>query len=172
MRNPKNVTEVSEQYDPNPTIASIVQMINGNDKVHDSPCSNGVVRFAAIRTAIISTSPLKFHEPTVPATSNSPQKVGGAIINFEKGLLPTALPSPNLAREVGEYSICISHPVVKCHKYFHLYGVANDKKLDIASLYLGERAYIWHQGWRANNKEKDWDRFPEALCQRFGEMNV
>ena len=36
--------------------------------------------------------------------------------------------------------------VRKCQKFFQLYAIPAEQKIDLTSLYIGERAYIWFQG--------------------------
>ncbi|EEF51978.1 conserved hypothetical protein [Ricinus communis] len=76
-----------------------------------------------------------------------------------KGVLPP--PAPNLSHSFGvDKGIAL------------LFSIPEDHKIDLTSLYLGEKADIWFQGWQAQHPKSSWIDFLEELCKRFGELTV
>lgn len=47
-----------------------------------------------------------------------------------------------------------------------------NQKIKIASLFLGDKANNWFQGWQVTKPKASWYEFLETLCKRFGELNV
>lgn len=40
----------------------------------------------------------------------------------------------------------------KCSKYFEIYEVPTDRKVDLVSLYLNEQAEYWFSSWKKANE--------------------
>ncbi|XP_074297855.1 uncharacterized protein LOC141628647 [Silene latifolia] len=59
--------------------------------------------------------------------------------------------------------------VKKCKKYFELCKVADDQKLNLASLYMVGKAESWVHSYMNMRLNVDWDEFVLDLCARFKE---
>lgn len=60
----------------------------------------------------------------------------------------------------------------KCSKYFEVYEVTINRKVDLASLYLIEQAEYWFSGWKKANETGTWEEFSTALTAQFREVVV
>ena len=107
------------------------------------------------------------HKVTESQPSSSAQKAVDGSRNTDKGLLPIPTLSFTKPTELVESSSLFTsssqgfNPQVpklelftfegtnprtwirKCQKYFQLYSVQEEQKVDLATLYLGEKADIW-----------------------------
>lgn len=57
--------------------------------------------------------------------------------------------------------------VKKCQRYFSMFSVAEDQKVDIASMYLVGKAETWYDGYILQKHRTTWPEFVVDLCQRF-----
>ncbi|EEF51214.1 conserved hypothetical protein [Ricinus communis] len=106
---------------------------------------------------------------TRPQIGQSAAEFGQTNWNSSFGSMGGRIPKVELSHFEG------NNPrlwIKKCEKYFQLYSIPNEQKIDIASLYLGDRADIWYQGWQAQTRSSDWGKFSEELCRRFGELTI
>ncbi|XP_065854839.1 uncharacterized protein [Euphorbia lathyris] len=62
--------------------------------------------------------------------------------------------------------------ISKCHKYFQLFKVAQEKKVELAGLYLQGKAERWYKNWIPTNPLVSWDGFIEEVEKRFRETEV
>ena len=61
--------------------------------------------------------------------------------------------------------------VKKCAKYFNLYKIPDDQKVDLASMYLQREAEIWFSSYILERRHVVWDDFTVDLYARFrGDM--
>ncbi|KAL4348329.1 hypothetical protein GQ457_17G014550 [Hibiscus cannabinus] len=61
--------------------------------------------------------------------------------------------------------------VRKCQKYFALFEIPEEHKLEIASMYLEGRAEIWFDGYIMQKHRATWHEFTADLCHRFSDKN-
>lgn len=61
--------------------------------------------------------------------------------------------------------------IKKCTKYFDLCKNPANQKVDIASLYMIDRAEIWMSSYLSVRKQVDWDDFIFDLCAIFKDVN-
>ncbi|EEF36408.1 conserved hypothetical protein [Ricinus communis] len=82
----------------------------------------------------------------------------------------------SLAYTVPYNNLSISTPIppAKANPYWKQLtrGIPDDQKIDLATLFLREKADIWYQGWQVQNIESTWDECAEELCKRFAELTV
>lgn len=57
--------------------------------------------------------------------------------------------------------------IKKCNRYFELCKISNDQKVDLASLYMIDKAEIWVTSYLAVRKFVEWDDFIIDLVARF-----
>ncbi|CAL1388435.1 unnamed protein product [Linum trigynum] len=65
--------------------------------------------------------------------------------------------------------------VTKSAKFFHLYSIPKDQKVELVSYYLEGRAHTWFEGWSFRHFPLIWGQFVEELLHRFGnqeQLNV
>ncbi|CAO2822504.1 unnamed protein product [Amaranthus hypochondriacus] len=58
----------------------------------------------------------------------------------------------------------------KCNRYFNLCKIADDAKVELASLYMVDKAEIWVSSYLSNWKHGDWEDFKFDLVARFKDV--
>ncbi|KAL4385166.1 hypothetical protein GQ457_15G026180 [Hibiscus cannabinus] len=59
--------------------------------------------------------------------------------------------------------------VKKCEKYFAIFGVPEEQKLEVASMYLVGRAETWFDGYIMQKHRVHWHEFTADICHRFSD---
>nr|CAD1831413.1 unnamed protein product [Ananas comosus var. bracteatus] len=62
--------------------------------------------------------------------------------------------------------------VRRCEKYFEIYGIKEQQKLELVTMHLEGRADTWFQGYMAEKGVINWALFSEEVCQRFDGMGM
>ncbi|CAO2832351.1 unnamed protein product [Amaranthus hypochondriacus] len=57
--------------------------------------------------------------------------------------------------------------IKKCNRYFNLCKIADDAKVELASLYMVDKVEIWVSSYLSNRKQVDWEDFKFDLVARF-----
>ncbi len=57
--------------------------------------------------------------------------------------------------------------VRRCERYFDIYGIKEQQKLEIVALHLEAKADTWFQGYMAERESVSWSEFTEEACKRF-----
>lgn len=59
--------------------------------------------------------------------------------------------------------------ICKSKKYFDLWKIADNQKLNLASLYMNGKSKSWMHSYMRMRNNVDWDEFVMDLCARFKE---
>ncbi|XP_039040644.1 uncharacterized protein LOC120178969 [Hibiscus syriacus] len=59
--------------------------------------------------------------------------------------------------------------VQKCLKYFSICGVPVEKRLELATMYLTDKAKVWFDGYIMQKHRVTWHEFEANLCHRFSD---
>ncbi|KAL4289992.1 hypothetical protein GQ457_14G023380 [Hibiscus cannabinus] len=59
----------------------------------------------------------------------------------------------------------------KCQKYFAIFEVPENQKLELATMYLVGKAETWFDGYMMQKNRLTWREFISDLCHRFGDRN-
>ena len=59
--------------------------------------------------------------------------------------------------------------IKKCNRYFNLCEIADEAKVELASLYMIDKAEIWASSYLSNRKHVEWEDFKFDLVARFKE---
>ncbi len=157
--------------------------------------TEGQAHYDALYRESANTS--KKLEKIMDLLMNSPQPLSmqGASssgLTEEKGLLPT--PPNQIAREdisaqglQGRHNSYLPFPrlnfpiftgeqprnwVRRCERYFDIYGIKEQQKLEIIALHLEAKADTWFQGYIAERESVNWRDFTEEACKRFDNKDL
>ena len=59
--------------------------------------------------------------------------------------------------------------VRKCEKYFRIFDIQEWQKIEIAALFLHDKADVWINEFLMHRPCVSWNDFSDALCEIFGE---
>lgn len=62
--------------------------------------------------------------------------------------------------------------VSKCSKYFQLFEATEDKKVELAGLYMNGKAEKWFNNWISYYPDITWQKFGEEVIKRFREVEM
>ena len=61
--------------------------------------------------------------------------------------------------------------VYRCKQFFKIDGVMEDKKVELASMHLYDKALVWHQSYvKRFGEETPWEMYEEEVIKRFGAL--
>nr|CAD1837469.1 unnamed protein product [Ananas comosus var. bracteatus] len=128
----------------------------------------------SIRMEAIHTEGQSRYDALYKETSNSSQKLE-QIMEFLMNSQTTAsqkeTPSTTSHEERAGFSnIRGENPrnwVRRCEKYFEIYGIKEQQKLELVTMHLEGRADIWFQGYMAKKGAINWTLFSEEVYRRF-----
>ncbi|KAL4309574.1 hypothetical protein GQ457_01G052960 [Hibiscus cannabinus] len=62
--------------------------------------------------------------------------------------------------------------VRKCQRYFNIFAVPETQKLELATMYLTDKAEIWFDGYIMQKHKLSWHEFVADICHRFETKNL
>lgn len=57
----------------------------------------------------------------------------------------------------------------KCLKYFTVYQIPENQRMEVVEMYLEGRADIWYQGLKMEKENVTWEEFVDYVSRRFGD---
>nr|CAD1820206.1 unnamed protein product [Ananas comosus var. bracteatus] len=116
--------------------------------------------------------------------SSSKDTVGS--ITQERGILPT--PNNSIREDNSSYQLHNRHSpqlplprlefphfngdnpknwVRRCEKYFEIFGIKEQQKLEVAVMHMGPKADTWFHGYVTEREVMSWEIFAQDVCKRF-----
>ncbi|XP_039004688.1 uncharacterized protein LOC120131883 [Hibiscus syriacus] len=114
---------------------------------------------------ILKSKPYELQMENQTKDSNEAKMVQGGAVGNTGFILPR--PKVELKNFDG------TNPrgwVQKCHKFFHLFGIPEEQRVELAAMYLEGKVESWFDGYIMQKNRVHWHEFEADLCHRFSDM--
>ncbi|KAL4379604.1 hypothetical protein GQ457_02G023110 [Hibiscus cannabinus] len=146
-----------------------VTILNENEKYSFNPAEPGILASKPMPGQLSNmNSPMQYKiegnldKKAEPSMSKESEQWGKNSYNGQN----TIMPRPKIELQMFDGENPRSW-VKKCQKYFTLFAILENQKLEIASMYLTGRAEVWFDGYIMQKNRATWHEFVADLCHRF-----